>query len=156
MRKTALLVQLLLSALAVCHAGPKTSLTVRAITHASQVNEYTSTYTTPGTSDTRCSGSGTTIGNTTDMTANCQTTSTPAQTQTVTRNTVDVVNIVEAEGTRYKIACRANWVGSNCSEMTDGDLFQAEIEGNTMWVFAHKNGNQGKLVKCRYKILDIR
>jgi hypothetical protein len=157
MRKPTLLVHLLLFAVALaCYGKPKTSLTVRATTHASRVNEYTSTYTTPGTSNTHCSGSGSTVGNTTDITADCQTTSTPAQTHSVTTSTVDVVNTVEAGGIQYKIARRANWVGSNCGPLTDGDLFQAEIDGNTMWILAHKDGNQGPRVRIKYRVLDIR
>jgi hypothetical protein len=135
MRRPALLVHLLLFALALaCYGKPKTSLRVRAVTHASPINEYTSAYTTPGSSDTHCSGSGTTIGDTTDITANCQTTSTPPQTHSITTSTVDVVNTVEAGGMQYKIACRANWVGSDCGPLTDGDLFEAEIDGNTTWI----------------------
>jgi hypothetical protein len=157
MRRPALLVHLLLFALALaCYGKPKTSLRVRAVTHASQINEYTSAYTTPGSSDTHCSGSGTTIGDTTDITANCQTTSTPPQTHSITTSTVDVVNTVEAGGMQYKIACRANWVGSDCGPLTDGDLFEAEIDGNTMWIRAFKNGNQGPKVRIKYKVLDIR
>jgi hypothetical protein len=40
--------------------------------------------------------------------------------------------------------------------MIDGDTFPAEIEGKTMWITAHKGGNQGKEVRVKYKILDIR
>jgi hypothetical protein len=134
----------------------KKSLTVRAVAFTSQTNERTSTYTTPGTSNTNCSGTGTTIGNTTNATANCQTTSTPAQTHQITSHTIDVMNIVEAEGMRYTIVCRASWVGSNCAPLIEGDMFQAEIENKTMWLVAHKGGNQGKEVRMKNKILDIR
>ena len=134
----------------------KTTLTVRAISHDSRVNERVSSYTTPGSSNTNCSGSGITTGPITNISANCQTTSTPAETHRTTSRTVDVVNVVEADGQRYKIVCRANWVGSNCATMIDGDSFDAEIEQKTMWVVAHKGGNQGKEVRVKYKILDIR
>jgi len=67
-----------------------------------------------------------------------------------------VSNIVEANDQRYLITCRASWVGSNCAPMIDGDTFQAEIDGTTMWVKARKGGNQGKEVRVKYKILDIR
>ena len=79
-----------------------------------------------------------------------------AQTHQTTSRTVDVVNIVEADGQRYKIVCRANWVGSNCAPMIDGDSFYAAIEQKTMWIIAHKGGNQGKEVRVKYEILDIR
>jgi hypothetical protein len=131
-------------------------LTVRAITHASRLNEHTSAYTTPGTSNTNCSGTGTTTGNTTNATANCQTTSNPAQTHQLTMRTLDVVNVVQAGGMQYTISCTAHWRGSNCGPMIDGDTFPAEIDGNTMWITARKGGNQGKEVRSRYRILDIR
>jgi hypothetical protein len=131
-------------------------LSVRAVTHASRVNERTSSYVTPGTSNTNCTGTGTTVGNTTTATANCQTTSTPAQQHQTTTRSVDVVDVVEANGMWYTISCRANWVGSNCSPMIDGDTFPAEIDGHTMWISGHKGGNQGKPVRVKYKILDIR
>jgi hypothetical protein len=132
------------------------SLTVRAIRHDVRVNQSTYTYTTPARSSTNCTGSGTTIGNTTTASTNCQTTSTPAQTQDITTQTADIVNVVEANGMRYVITCRAHWVGSNCSYMVDGSTFPAQIEGTTMWISAHKGGNQGKLIRVKYKILDIR
>jgi hypothetical protein len=134
---------------------PKITLTVRAISHDSQLNEFTSTYTTPGSSNTNCSGSGTTTGSTTNATVNCQITSTPPQTHQITSRTIDVVNIVDAGGMRYRISCRASWVGSNCGPMVDGN-FPAEIDGKTMWIVARKGGNQGKEVRIKYKILDIR
>jgi hypothetical protein len=136
--------------------NPKQALTVRAVSHASQVSERTSSYTTPGTSNTNCSGAATTIGNTTNGTANCQTTSTPAQTQQITRRVLDVVNVVEAGGMKYTITCRGSWVGTHCGPMIDGDTFPAEISGTTMWISARRGGNQGKLIRIKYKILDIR
>jgi len=161
---------MLLGASLTCAAkdNEKRKVTVRAVSHASQVNERTSTYTTPGTSNTNCTGVGTTVGSTTTATANCQTTSTPAQTNQVTSRTVDVVNVVElrslsytANGTQtvitqYTIRCTAHWVGSSCGPMIDGDTFPAEIDGNTMWIVGRKGGNQGKEVRVKYKILDIR
>jgi len=132
------------------------TLQVRALSYESQVNERTSNYTTPGTSSTNCTGSGTTVGGTTTANANCQTTTTPAQTHVVNSRTVDVTNYVEADGERYKITCRANWVGSNCGPLIQGDVFPARIEGRTMWITARKGGNQGKEIKIKYTILDIR
>jgi hypothetical protein len=134
----------------------KKSLTVRAVAFTSRTNERTSSYTTPGTSNTNCSGSGTTIGNTTNASVNCQTTSTPAQTHQINSRTIDVMNIVEADGMRYTIVCRASWVGSNCAPLIAGDVFRAEIDNRTMWLMARKGGNQGKEVKMKNKILDIR
>lgn len=133
----------------------KKTLTVVAVAFTSQVNERTSAYTTPGTSNTNCSGIGTTVGNTTYASAGCQTTSRPAQTQQVTRRTVDVMNIVEADGMRYTIVCRASWGASNCGPLMEGHSFQAQVENKTMWLVAHKGGNQGKEVRMKNRILDI-
>lgn len=157
MRKLARLVLLFAVVLSgVAKDSNKKSLTVRAVAFKSHTNEWTSTYTTPGTSNTDCSGTGTTIGNTTNASANCQTTSTPAQTHQVTSRTIDVMNIVEADGMRYTIVCRAHWIGSNCAPLIEGDLFQAEIDNKTMWLIGHKGGNQGKEIRMKNRILDIR
>jgi hypothetical protein len=132
------------------------SLTVRAVAAKSRTNEQTSTYTTPGRATTNCVGTGTTVANTTTATANCRTTSTPAQTHQVTSRTTEVTNVVEADGVQYTIVCTASWGGSNCVPLIGGDLFQAEIDGKTMWLVARRFGNQGKEVRMKNRILDIR
>lgn len=136
--------------------GEKRTLTVTAVAFTANATERTSTYTTPGSSNTNCSGSATTIGSTTTGSANCQTTSSPAQVHQVTSRVVDVMNLVDGEGMRYRIVCRASWVGSNCAPLAEGDSFEAEIDGNTMWLKVRKGGNQGKPVRAKHKILDIR
>lgn len=134
----------------------KTKTMVRAVTHESQLNQGIYSYSTPGTSNTNCSASATTVGSTTNGAANCQTTSTPAQAHNVAVSTLDVKNVIEANGMRYVIVCRASWSGSSCGPLNDGDRFPAEIEGTTMWIEARKGGNQGKKMRIKYKILDIR
>jgi hypothetical protein len=95
-----------------CLGGEKTSLTVRAVTHETRVNERTGSYVTPGRSSTTCSGSTNTVGTSTYGTANCNTTSTPAQAHQITRRSLDVENIVEgSDGLRYTIVCRASCQG---------------------------------------------
>ena len=101
-----------------CLGGEKASLTVRAVPHETRVNQRTGSYVTPGTSSTNCSGSANTLGNTSYGTANCNSTSTPAQTHQITS--------------------------------------PAQLDGNTMWLSAHRGGNRGKLVRVKYKILDAR
>jgi len=125
----------------------KSTIQIRALSYESQVSVHKSSYFAPGRSSTNCNGMGTTIGNTTTATANCQTTSTPPQTHVINSRRVDVTNFVEADGQRYTITCTAGWVGSNCAPLIAGDVFPAWIEGNTMWIYAHKGGNQGRLVK---------
>lgn len=153
---TYLVLSLAVVASCLASAGEKKELTVRAVAFRSQVNERTSNYTTPGSSNTTCSGSGTSVGNTTYASGGCQTTSRPAQNHQITRRTVDVMNIVEADGMRYTIVCRASWSGSNCGPLIEGDVFQAEIDNQTMWLTARRGGNQGKRVRMKNKILDIR
>lgn len=149
-----LLLTLVLSCLA--KGSNRTSLTVRAGAAISQTSERTSTFTTPGRTSTSCAGTGTTVGNTTTATANCQTTSIPAETHQVTSSTTEVTNVVEADGVAYTIVCRASWGGSNCAALIEGDLFQAEIDGNTMWLVTRRFGNRGKEVRMKNRILDIR
>ena len=96
------------------------------------------------------------MGNTTVGTSNCQNTSTPARTRQIIRRTVDVLNVVEGDGLRYTISCTANWAGSNCQALIDGQSFPAEIDKTTMWLSGRSGGNQGKLIRVKYKILDIR
>jgi hypothetical protein len=125
------------------------TLTVHAVANKAGLSEYRASYVTPGSSNTGCSGPG-------SGSANCQTTSTPTQHQEIVTRTLDVVNIVEGEGMRYVIFCLASWVGSNCAPLVEGDTFKAEIDKNTMWLIARKSGNQGKQVRMRNKVLDIR
>jgi len=98
----------------------------------------------------------------------------------MTTRTTDVSEkVIDSENTVYTIACTdrpnilaaaivgaAAGAGSgeggtlagrgNCLPLTDGDRFEAEIKDATMWVHALKGGNQGKAVKIKYRILDIR
>jgi hypothetical protein len=150
-------IALLIVTLGSCFGNdPKKLLTVRAVAFTSNTIGRSSTYMTPGTSTTNCSGSASTIGNTPNGSANCQTTSNPAQVHQVSSRVIEVMNIVEADGMRYKIIYRASWVGSNCAPLIEGDMFQAEIDNHTMWISARKGGNQGKEIRVKYKILDIR
>lgn len=71
-------------------------------------------------------------------------------------STLDIKNVVEANGLRYVIVCRATWSGSSCGPLNDGDVFPAEIAGTTMWIEARRGGNQGKKIRIKYRILDIR
>jgi hypothetical protein len=134
-------------------AKDKTKLTVRAVSNQSK--ETPIYYTTPGTSDTHCTGSATTIGDTTSGAATCKTTSTPAQTDQVGTRTA-VRQVVEANGLRYVIACEASWRWQKCDSLLDGDVFPAELDGTTMWITVHRGGNQGPKAKIKYKVLDIR
>lgn len=131
-------------------------LIVTAVAHNAIVSERTGYVQQPGHSSTTCSGTGTTVGNTTQANANCQTTSTPSTVTPITTRTLDVTNRVMADGLVYTIVCRASWAGSNCGPLIDGDMFDAQLDGTTMWISARRGGNQGKAIRIKYKVLDIR
>ena len=68
---------------------------------------------------------------------------------------LDVVNKVEADsGQIYTISCTANWFGSNCASLVDGDKFNAEVDNDTMWIAAQQDGKR-KALRIKYRILDI-
>ena len=155
-------------------ADDKKTLTVTAVTHDSRVHERTSYHTTPEKSTTDCTGTGT------DSTIrmDCNTTSTPATTTSITTRTTDVSEEVRgSDNVVYTIACTdrpnilaAAMVGAaagggasgdstlagsgKCKPLIDGAHFDAEIKGTTMWVHARKEGR--KVIKIKYKILNIR
>ena len=123
--------------------------------HDSNVVNRSSTDQTPGTAEDPC-GISTTVGSVTTGNVNCSTTYNPPQ-QHKTLFRVDVMDRVQAEDGRiYTITCSAHWIGSSCATLIDGDRFKAEVEKMTMWITAQKGGSQGKDVRVKYKILDIR
>src|ERR1700730_14555263 len=130
----------------------KLTLVVTAVTHNANLVTRTTTSQTPGHIETTCSGTATTNGTVTSSSANCNGTSTAPQQQTTTISRLDVVDKVKSEsGEVYTISCSANWVGSNCVPLIDGDRFRAEIDKTTMWITARKGGNQGKAIRIKYK-----
>lgn len=130
-------------------SGEKLKLTVTTVSGEDQVREGVYTQTTPGISTTNCGGTAATV--------NCQTTSTPARTTDIPIRRMDVRNVVDGNGMRYTILCSAKWVGSNCFPMVNsGELWEAEIDGTTMWINARKGGNLGKKVRVKFQIIDLR
>jgi hypothetical protein len=69
----------------------KKSITVTAVRHDSQLYQRTSTYQTLGHSDTNCSTTTTTVGNTTTGNADCSTTTSAPQNHEMTVSRLDVV-----------------------------------------------------------------
>ena len=122
-----------------------------------EIRESTSIFRKPTLSNTSCNGTGMNTGPMSTAQVNCQTVTPGGESQAVTTRKLDVENIVDANGERFTIRCTANWIGSNCLPMKDGDQFQAEYDGKTtMWVTARKGGNLGKPVSAKYKVLDRR
>jgi hypothetical protein len=63
--------------------------------------------------------------------------------------------VASDDGTQYTGQCVARFIWQGCNWLEDGQTFQATIKGRTMEVTAHKGGNLGKLVKMKYKLMDI-
>jgi hypothetical protein len=140
-----------------CWAADKASFIVTAVSHETAVRESTSIFRNPTLSNTSCNGTGMNTGPMSTAQVNCQTVTQGGGSQAVTTRKLDVENIVDANGERFTIRCTANWIGSNCLPMKDGDQFQAEYDGKiTMWITARKGGNLGKPVSAKYKVLDRR
>jgi hypothetical protein len=133
-----------------------TTLRVTALAYRAIPHERTSTYQTPGQSSTSCYGSGTYTGYFSTAIVNCSTVTTPPTVQSVTIRSIEVFNQVEAGGMVYTVRCTAHWAGSNCSWLTPGDVFDAEIKGTTMWITARKGGNMGKEIRPKFQLLDMR
>jgi hypothetical protein len=120
------------------------------------VTSRTGTIFLPQTTNTNCNGTGINNRPMTTASVNCQS-STNGGPSTITTRRLDVENIVESNGVRYKIVCTGSWAGTNCSPMENGEEFDADYDGKTtMWVTARKGGNLGKPVTIKYKVLDRR
>lgn len=107
----------------------------------------------PGETNTECYGSGTEWGNTTDVTVKCNTVVSPDIPLTVSK--LFVYNLVESAEYRYLISCTRNWIGSKCTPMIVGEIFDAEESGGTMNVYAYMNYNdkvKGKLSRVKFDI----
>ncbi len=134
----------------------KEKLVVRALAYRAIPHERTTYYRTQGYSNTTCYGSGSDWGYSTSLNINCQTITTPPQDIPVTVRSVEVYNALESNGLVYTVTCTAHWVGSKCAWLIPGDTFEAEVSSTTMWVAGRKGGNMGKVMRTKFKILDIR
>jgi hypothetical protein len=159
---------LLLSLATTGLAGERKTLTVRAGASATQVNNHPIAYTTPGYSTANCASNGNaygtvnstgpnsaTVNATANSTTNCSGSYTPPSTvvgNSVTVNNSDWVTDVNT-GDLYLLECTANWRGSKCSSLIEGDIFSAEIRGYDMFI----TGSKGlKPVTIKYKVLQFR
>ena len=125
-----------------CSGATKESVVVRAVRH----REDQATTTSAGTNRTTCSPNGNDLY--------CVGTSTPPTTQVTA---IRITEVVEGNGQIYTISC-TKWAfgGYSCGTLIDGQDFHAEIEGKAMWILGSKNGNQGKQIRVKFDILDIR
>jgi hypothetical protein len=74
---------------------------------------------------------------------------------------VSVKQVVDVGDMRYTLGCSGvpfrSLMYRKCSWLPfEGDKFPAEIKGRQMTVFAPEGGNQGKPIKMKFEILDIR
>jgi len=124
------------------------------------IPQQSMTYYQSGTNSsyTSCYGSGqfSTFGNygNLNMNTNCNTIYTTPTQIPITWRYADVYVVVENVSQVYLIGCRANWRWSNCEPLIVGDVFPAEISGNTMTISALKKGK--KTVHTKYTILQVR
>jgi len=149
-------------------AGERKTLTVRAGASATQINNRPYAYTTPGYSTANCNSNGNesgtvnstgpnsaTVNATANSTTNCSGSYTSPSTvvgNSVTVNNSDWVTDVNT-GDLYLLQCTANWRGSKCSSLIEGDIFSAEIRGYDMFI----TGRKGlKPVTVKYKVLQFR
>jgi hypothetical protein len=123
-------------------------LTVLAVSHSRNENDYT--VTTPQTTNTNC--------NVYSNSASCSSTTYGGGTQN--KEVYRFVEVVTSdEGgkvTQYTLARMVRWVWNSMDWLTDGDSFPAEIKGKHMFITFRRGGNQGKEEKLKYDILDIR
>ena len=129
-------------------ANDTQKLTVTAVSHNTQENDYTTT--TPAQSNTNCSA--------TDYSVNCNTTTYGggSQTHAIYRFTQVVTANQDGKTIQYTLSRTARWRWSSMDWLTNGDSFPAEIKGKHMLIECRRGGNQGKKETLKYDILDIR
>ena len=128
------------------NGADKASFVVRAVSTTTETR--TSTTSTPGSAHTTCSPTGDNV--------NCSTTYDPPTTrENVTARIA--TSVVEGNGQIYTLRCM-QWAfgGWNCGPLKEGEEFQADTDGKTMWIQASRNGNQGKRIRVKFQILDVR
>lgn len=67
----------------------------------------------------------------------------------------DIWNDVDtADGTRYRITCRFAGDATKCFRVVAGSVYQAEIQGNTLWLFTQIGGNRTKVLRVKMQIVN--
>ena len=133
-----------------------TALTLRALAGPAMPYERTEPRGTGGYSSTSCPGSGVYGGYSSPLDFNCQTPYTPPQLFHISIQRVVVHAKFEGNGNAYTVACTAHWNGSGCGRLIPGDTFGVEVRGTTMWVNAPRDGNKGRPIRAKYRILSVR
>lgn len=147
-------------------AKDKPRITIEVVNSEASQRQYT--YTTPGrkgTSETNCSTNGTSNGtindygvgpiqtrSTDNASTNCTTTTTaPTPPQTYVRSiTQEHVSAVLPDGRYVTLWCQEGF--RKCDNLQPGK-YEAEIDGNSLFVFAHDLS--GKEHKIKYKAVNV-
>jgi hypothetical protein len=69
---------------------------------------------------------------------------------------IEIFNVVEAHQMMYTITCEAKWVGTDCTWLTPGENFPAELKNKTMWVAVRRGRNIGRRERAKYRIMTVR
>ena len=156
MRRTAHIAGGLLICAVLCSAADARKVILTATGYRVIPHETTTSYVTPGYSNTNCWGSGTYWGSSAAANVNCSTVTMPPQQRSNTIRQIEVFNQLVADGMIYTLRCTANWVGSNCSWLLPEEKFEAELKDTTVWITARQGGNMGKQVRIKFQLLDLR
>jgi hypothetical protein len=118
----------------------------------SETTERLYTTTTAGSEDTRCRV------NFDGDSANCHTTITPSREYTNAIYFLYQTVTAEEDGQtiQYKLFRTARWRWSSTASLTDGEQYEATVQGKHMYITGSKDGNQGRSITLKYTIRDIR
>lgn len=136
-------------------ASAKQNFSVTAVAFRVIPQEQTYYYQTPGSSYTTCYGRGDDFGMFLRVNVNCSTTYTLPATIPMTWRKVHVFNLIRSPKGQLIVGCTANWRFSKCSWLNPGDVFEAELDGNTLRVVAYKDLERKKKVKVKFKVLQV-
>jgi hypothetical protein len=144
---------LLLATLALAKDKPR--ITIQVVDSQTSVRQFA--YNLPGTasnSTTNCNGSATATAPgggvvTANGTTNCRTTTTPgAPSRAVVRSIPQAhVHAIMPDSRQITLWCQQGF--RRCSTLSAG-TYNAEVDGNTVWIFAHDLGGKEHKVKYHY------
>lgn len=122
----------------------------------SDASEHQYTQYIPGSaghSTTNCDGNATatSVGNTTTAngSTNCYTTTTPGQAPTTVVRSIPQVHVraIMPDGGHVTLCCQAGF--RHCANLS-ADSYDAEVEGNSVWIYAYDLSHKAYKVKYRY------
>ncbi len=137
-------------------ASDGAELSVRAISYRAIPHESTLYVNLPGSMNTSCYGSGTEWNYLTTISVNCKTVGTPPATIPVSIRSIEVYNLLEANGRLYTVVCTARRIGDTCTWLMPGNTFEASLANWTIRIKTRGFGNTGKERWFKYRLLDAR